>query len=416
MKTRHTLSGGLGLIAAIAMALPAAASMPTPAVAPSESVVASAGTTFTSPVRAASDDGDELREGNAGGKAVLTKEAQEAGREAAGSKATDQESLEAYWTPERMKSAKPAAADPAYQKAVERFEEEQKQLIESGEPDEEQAKQEGAERSVKGFAAPEFTRDGRVKRGNNATGSTVRTSPAPMSLGLKTILKTQYPRAVERRSGKVFFTKPGVGNFVCSASVVNSEGLDSVWTAGHCVHGGEDSSFFTNWTFAPDYANGLSSDGLWSARQLWTKGDWANDSDFDEDMGVAIMNTRNGQHIVSRVGGQGFTVNKGKSNFEVAYGYPSEAPFNGQTLQRCWGTTSPEWSVWFTWSHTLKISCGMTRGSSGGGWFDRYNWSSGTGYLNGVNSRINRIVGPTIMLSPYFDDSAWSLYNSTRNL
>lgn len=115
---------------------------------------------------------------------------------------------------------------------MERFEEEQKQLIESGKPDEEQAKQEGRERSVKGFAAPEFTRDGRVKRGNNVTGSTARTSPAPMSLDLKTILKTVYPRAVERRSGKVFFTKPGEGNFVCSASVVNSEGLDTVWTAG----------------------------------------------------------------------------------------------------------------------------------------------------------------------------------------
>ncbi len=171
-----------------------------------------------------------------------------------------------------------------------------------------------------------------------------------MSQGLKTILTTQYPQAVKRRAGKVFFTKPGEG-----------------------------SSWFTNWTFAPDYANGLSADGLWSARQLWSKNDWINDSDFDEDMGVAIINARNGQHIVSRVGGQGFTVNKGKTYFEVAYGYPGEAPFTGQTLQRCSGTTSPEWSVWLA-------------------------WNSGTGYLNSVNSRINRIVGPTIMLSPYFDD------------
>lgn len=412
MKTRHTLSGGLGLIAAIAMALPAAASMPTADVGLSASSVASSGHTFTAPVSTAADQG----EGDAGTKALLTKEATEAGLKAVGPKATDQESLEAYWTPERMKSAKPAAADPAYQKAVERFEEEQKQLIESGKPDEEQAKEEGPERSVKGFAAPEFTRDGQVKRGNNATGSTARTSAAPMSLDLKTILKTVYPRAVERRSGKVFFTKPGVGNFVCSATVVNSEGLDTVWTAGHCVHGGENGTWSTNWTFAPDYANGVSSDGLWSARQLWSKSDWVNDSDFDEDMGVAIMNTRNGQHIVSRVGGQGFTVNKGKTNVEVAYGYPAEAPFNGQVLRRCSGTTSPEWDVWFIWSHTLKIPCTMTRGSSGGGWFQRYDWTSGTGYLNGVNSRINRIVGPTIMLSPYFDNSAWDLYNSTRNL
>ncbi len=94
MKTRHTLSGGLGLIAAIAMALPATAGMPSPAVAPSATVVASAGTsssgpasaatTLTSPLSAASEDVDEGCESNADGKALLTKEATEAGRKAVG--------------------------------------------------------------------------------------------------------------------------------------------------------------------------------------------------------------------------------------------------------------------------------------------------------------------------------------------
>lgn len=36
------------------------------------------------------------------------------------------------------------------------------------------------------------------------------------------------------------------------------------------------------------------------------------------------------------------------------------------------------------------------------------------GYLNGVNSRIDRIVAPTIMRSPYFDDTVAGLYNDTR--
>ena len=56
----------------------------------------------------------------------------------------------------------------------------------------------------------------------------------------------------------------------------------------------------------------------------------------------------------------------------------------------------------------------LTRGSSGGGWFN--GWNGDWGYLNGVNSRIDRIVNPTIMLSPYFDDTAWSLYGATRHL
>ena len=54
----------------------------------------------------------------------------------------------------------------------------------------------------------------------------------------------------------------------------------------------------------------------------------------------------------------------------------------------------------------------MTRGSSGGGWL--YGYNGNWGWLNGVNSRIDRIAGPTIMLSPYFDNDAWALYNFTR--
>ncbi len=72
------------------------------------------------------------------------------------------------------------------------------------------------------------------------------------------------------------------------------------------------------------------------------------------------------------------------------------------------------WNLGFTWSRTLKMPCNMTRGSSGGGWMLDYNGN--WGYLNGVNSRIERIVNPTIMVSPYFDNDAWSLYNATRHL
>jgi len=131
-------------------------------------------------------------------------------------------------------------------------------------------------------------------------------------------------------------------------------------------------------------------------------------------MGVAIMNTRSGQHIVNAHGGNGFRANIGKNVFENAFGYPAESPFDGGNLMRCWGTSSPEWSFLFWSSDTIKIPCDMTRGSSGGPWLNGYDGN--LGYINGVNSRIDRIVGPTIMLSPYFDDSAVSLYNTTRFL
>ena len=128
--------------------------------------------------------------------------------------------------------------------------------------------------------------------------------------------------------------------------------------------------------------------GTWSARQLWTKTAWKNNADFAEDMGVAIMNTRSGQHIVNAHGGNGFRANIGKNVFENAFGYPAESPFDGGNLMRCWGTSSPEWSFLFWSSDTIKIPCDMTRGSSGGPLAERLRRH--LGYLNGVNSRIDR--------------------------
>ena len=189
------------------------------------------------------------------------------------------------------------------------------------------------------------------------------------------------------------------GSFVCSAAIVNTEGKDTVWTAGHCVHGGSGGQWATNWQFVPAYDDDLANPapyGTWTAAQLWSRTAWINNSDFTEDMGVAIMNTRNGWHIVDYFGGHGFRANIGKNVCEDTFGYPAEWPFDGGNLLRCWGTSSPEWQVLWITSETIKIPCDMTRGESGGPWLHGYdgNW----GYLNGINSRIDRIVGPTVML------------------
>lgn len=371
------IPASLGLLAAVVLTVSTAAQAAPP----------------TTPTTVADSEG-----GNSSTSAPgLTKAAMAAGRAAFGAKATTQQVLQAYWTPERMRTAKSVDSDPDFRKAVRAYEERSQKQKGS-----DQASQAGPVREVKSTSGTAKPSDGDLSFTGRASG-TISRAPAA------------FASFTERTSGKVFFTKPGVGNFVCSGTVVNTSGRDAVWTAGHCVHGGEGSRWWTNWTFVPDYDQGNRPVGTWSARQLWSKGDWVNDSDFDEDMGVAIMNTVAGQHIQNLVGGQGFTVNRGKRNYEVAFGYPAGAPFDGQTLRRCTGTSSPEWDAWFVWSHTLKIPCNFTGGASGGGWFYGYNFSTGTGALNGVNSRAD-LPNPTIVLSPYFDDSAWSLYQATEGL
>ena len=79
-----------------------------------------------------------------------------------------------------------------------------------------------------------------------------------------------------RTTGKLFFTIPGQGNFVCSAASVNSANLAVVWTAGHCVYS-PGTGFHTNFSFAP--ARRLTSNpyGLWTpvpVNGVWTLTGW----------------------------------------------------------------------------------------------------------------------------------------------
>jgi len=324
---------------------------------------------------------------------TLSPAAKAAGKAKYGADATVAESVTAYWTPARMRAATPIEDSPQLQKAAKSFEAKQKADHAAGKAPK---TNDGPERSFAGAESKVFA--GAVEAAYNPN--------------LPYYTPTAYT------AGKVFFTKPGVGNYVCSGTIINTEGKDTVWTAGHCVHGGSGGGWHTNFAFVPAYDDDLANPrpyGTWTANQLWSKSAWVGSSDFSQDIGVAIMNTNfGGWHIVDYFGGQGITVNRGKTVWENAFGYPAEWPYDGGNLYRCWGTTSPEWDAWFTWSQTVKIPCDMTRGSSGGGWL--YGYDGNWGYLNGVNSRIDRILNPTIMLSPYFDDDAWGLFNTTRYL
>jgi V8-like Glu-specific endopeptidase len=330
---------------------------------------------------------------NVSSDSTVSAAAKAAGKAKHGADATVAESIAAYWTPDRMRAATPIEDSPQLQKAAKAFEAKQKADQAAGKAPK---TNDGPERSFGGAESKVFA--GGVEAAYNPN--------------LPYYTPTAYT------AGKVFFTKPGIGNYVCSGTIINTEGKDTVWTAGHCVHGGSGGGWHTNFAFVPAYDDDLANPrpyGTWTANQLWSKSAWTGSSDFSQDIGVAIMNTNfGGWHIVDYFGGQGITVNRGKTVWENAFGYPAEWPYDGGNLYRCWGTTSPEWDAWFTWSQTVKIPCDMTRGSSGGGWL--YGYDGNWGYLNGVNSRIDRILNPTIMLSPYFDDDAWGLFNTTRYL
>ncbi|MEK8106433.1 hypothetical protein NKG94_16650 [Micromonospora sp. M12] len=168
-------------------------------------------------------------------------------------------------------------------------------------------------------------------------------------------LGSNHPTA--RSNGKVFFNMDG-GSWVCSGAVINSVGFNTVWTAGHCIHGGPGSSLATNWSFVPAYDDDLANPrphGTWTARELWTWSSWIDSSNWEADMAVAIMNTRNGVHIVNQFGGHGFRTHQGFTVGINNFGYPSGAPFDGGNLLRCSGNSTQSGA-------RIRINCDLTAG------------------------------------------------------
>lgn len=210
-------------------------------------------------------------------------------------------------------------------------------------------------------------------------------------------------------SGRIFFTgNDGLG-YSCSGSTVNSNGKNLVFTAGHCVHPGGSGTWFSNWVFVPRYTNGAAPYGTWSARQLWSWTTWTQGGDRRYDIGVAVMNTRWGRHIVNVVGGQGIEWNYPLQQYIYQFGYPARSPFNGGTLQYCSGWTYND-------GGNEGINCNMTEGASGGPWLARF---GGTfGYLDSVNSWVFW-DGNGVRYKwngPYFGNDARDLFKATANL
>ncbi|MDQ3758818.1 MAG: hypothetical protein M3331_02590, partial [Actinomycetota bacterium] len=182
---------------------------------------------------------------------------------------------------------------------------------------------------------------------------------------------TSYPT---RTHGKVFFTIPNQGDFVCSGTVVRSRSKQLAWTAGHCVYDDISGRFATNWTFVPGYQDGERPFGEWPARQLATTGPWKRSGNLSYDVGAAKLAKRNGKPIQKVVGARGIAFNQPREQGFRAFGYPAEPNpltlqlFTGQRLYACDSPRTDDDDPPGSGPDTLEINCDMTGGSSGGGW------------------------------------------------
>jgi hypothetical protein len=213
-----------------------------------------------------------------------------------------------------------------------------------------------------------------------------------------------------RTNGKVFF-KQGATAYVCSGTVVSSARHWLVETAGHCVANPTTHAYSTNVTFVPAYRSGAAPFGTWTAARLWAAADWVNNGNLRNDRGFIQLAPLNGTQIQDVVGSVGILFNQPYLQSFMAFGYPQASPFTGGTMQTCLASTAEtDPFIGGSGSAPTGIGCDMTGGSSGGGWIVRF--SSGGGYLNGHNDyQYTDPKRPKEMFSPYFDDDELSLYN-----
>jgi V8-like Glu-specific endopeptidase len=203
-------------------------------------------------------------------------------------------------------------------------------------------------------------------------------------------------------AGKVFFHKPSGGDWVCSASALNSASKQLVITAGHCVHEGAGGNWMQNWTFVPRYRSGARPFGTFAAKQFRTFNSWISSSDLSRDVGMVTTWPLNGNKLVNVVGGHGLNWNWGNSVAITILAYPANAN-NGEIQQWCQGTTSDGGGG------TIKIQCNFNGGSSGSGWLMNFNDSTGLGQVDGVMSTLDSTGWNR---ASYFDDAVKAMFDA----
>lgn len=226
--------------------------------------------------------------------------------------------------------------------------------------------------------------------------------PPPFNQHEVLVPYTTYPYIT---IGKLFFKQNG-GSYVASASSIGNNGI---WTAGHCVHAGNNqpSGWSTNMVFVPGYKDGVAPRGQFTVRQLACRTNWyqhGNPGGLFEDMGIAIVNPLNGKTLAQVVGWLGFAWNYPRNQVWTSLGYPAAPPFNGQRMFQDTAAYANDGSVPGS-PAPIGIGCSMTGGCSGGPWVLGL---ASTNYVNGHNSyRPNN--QPLEIYSPYFGENAHSL-------
>ncbi|HYW20868.1 MAG TPA: trypsin-like serine protease [Nodularia sp. (in: cyanobacteria)] len=202
---------------------------------------------------------------------------------------------------------------------------------------------------------------------------------------------TSYPYTT---TGKLFFTKPGVGNFVCSASVVRPR---IIMTAGHCVHSGSGGAdgFYNNFLFIPAYRDGAAPYEQWSWSRVIVTGSWSNGGGGvpnSADYAIIELSDKEFNGVTRKIGEVvgylGYRTLSLLPNHVTMLGYPVNLN-NGQKMHQVTAGSYGDGG-----NNTGVYGSDMRGGSSGGPWVQNFGVAA-SGQVDGLNTNPNQIVGVT---------------------
>jgi hypothetical protein len=221
--------------------------------------------------------------------------------------------------------------------------------------------------------------------------------------------------------GRVLFTMDG-GNWICSGSAAtDARGTISVvMTAAHCAYDQANKAFATNWMFFPEfdttptYTCQDSVHGCWTADRLVVHSGFANEPGF-----TSTATLYDWAFAVTSAGGKTGTQLDALGSFPIAFtsyasgtgvratGYPAGGKYSpGYELIYCSGGVAFDaWNL----NRTYRLSCDMTGGSSGGPWYTSFDASGNSGTVSSLNSYT--YSGGNSMYGPKFNAYTQATWN-----
>lgn len=210
-----------------------------------------------------------------------------------------------------------------------------------------------------------------------------RVTPAPRSHdGTGPTNGTPWPddatEPIDDLVGRLLFTLGG-GDYVCSASTVDSGGPAWVLlTAGHCVWD-DQLGAAQNLVFVPDYEDVLAfgctgatretneEASCYAAESLHPATGWTTPGDdYDHDVAFVRMDVDPPASLYAGVDLPQVSIDAAIGTEVTALGYPAAQKYSGTDLIQCAGTTDSGPGLYST---VAMLACDMTGGSSGGPWF-----------------------------------------------